>query len=101
MKQIFGYTYIYAPFCNHESLKKRYGENYFNIVAYIFSTWFGKIIIFGITWALFHHMLGGLRHLVWDNVKGFDLKNIDLLAIGTLFGGILLTLIFWVLYFIM
>tara|TARA_Y100000590_G_scaffold470100_1_gene661974 strand:+ start:12085 stop:12459 length:375 start_codon:yes stop_codon:yes gene_type:complete len=77
------------------------GENYFNIVAYIFSTWFGKIIIFGITWALFHHMLGGLRHLVWDNVKGFDLKNIDLLAIGTLFGGILLTLIFWVLYFIM
>jgi len=31
VKQIFGYTYIYAPFCNHQSLKKRYGENYFNI----------------------------------------------------------------------
>ena len=30
-KQIFGYTYIYAPFCNHKSLKKRYGENYFKI----------------------------------------------------------------------
>ena len=31
MKQIFGYTYIYAPFCNHQSLKERYGENYFKI----------------------------------------------------------------------
>ena len=30
-KQIFGYTYIYAPFCNHQSLKERYGETYFNI----------------------------------------------------------------------
>jgi len=29
-KQIYGYTYIYAPFCNHESLKKRYGD-YFHI----------------------------------------------------------------------
>ena len=31
VKQIFGYTYIYAPFCNHQSLKYRYGENYFKI----------------------------------------------------------------------
>lgn len=31
VKQIFGYTYIYAPFCNDQSLKKRYGTNYFNI----------------------------------------------------------------------
>ena len=28
-KQIFGYTYIYAPFCSKKSLTKRYG-NYFN-----------------------------------------------------------------------
>ena len=30
-KQIFGYTYIYAPFCNHQSLEKRYGTKYFDI----------------------------------------------------------------------
>lgn len=29
VKQIFGYTYIYAPFNNHQSLVKRFGENYF------------------------------------------------------------------------
>lgn len=31
VKQIFGYTYIYAPFNNHQSLKERYGKNYFKI----------------------------------------------------------------------
>ena len=29
VKQIFGYTYIYAPFCNKESLTRRYGADYF------------------------------------------------------------------------
>jgi len=29
VKQIFGYTYIYAPLCSEKSLRKRYG-NYFN-----------------------------------------------------------------------
>ena len=28
-KQIFGYTYIYAPFCSDNSLEYRYGKNYF------------------------------------------------------------------------
>lgn len=28
-KQIFGYTYIYAPWCSVKSLSHRYGENYF------------------------------------------------------------------------
>ena len=76
------------------------GESYFNIVTFLLNSWFGKIIIFGLTWSLFHHMLGGLRHLIWDNVKGFDLKSVDVLAIGTLIGGIFLNLIFWLLYFI-
>lgn len=27
-KQIFGYTYIYAPYCSHKSLNMRYGDYY-------------------------------------------------------------------------
>ena len=29
VKQIFGYTYVYAPFCSIDSLTKRYGTTYF------------------------------------------------------------------------
>ncbi len=26
----------------------------------------GQLLLFGFTWALFHHMLGGVRHALWD-----------------------------------
>src|ERR1700745_2130924 len=29
------------------------------------SSFFGRFILFGYTWALVHHMLGGIRHLIW------------------------------------
>ena len=32
---------------------------------------FGRLILFGYTWALIHHMLGGIRHLIWDTGRGF------------------------------
>src|SRR6516162_7339123 len=29
------------------------------------SSWFGRLILFGYTWSVIHHMLGGIRHLIW------------------------------------
>src|SRR4026208_2191786 len=39
--------------------------------AYARFEWFagsiiGRIILFGYTWSVIHHMLGGIRHLIWD-----------------------------------
>ena len=31
----------------------------------------GRIILFGYTWSVIHHMLGGIRHLIWDTGRGF------------------------------
>ena len=31
--------------------------------------------LFGYSWALFHHMFGGVRHFIWDTGRGFDLKT--------------------------
>ncbi len=56
----------------------------------------GRLILFGYTWALIHHMLGGLRHLVWDTGRGFDLPTVEIMAKATLGGSIALTLIVWV-----
>jgi len=50
---------------------------------------------------VFHHMLGGLRHFLWDMVKGFEVKTVDKLATITLLGGIVLTIIYWSLYCIL
>ena len=33
---------------------------------------FGRLILFGFTWALFQHLLGGVRHLIMDAGYGMD-----------------------------
>ena len=32
----------------------------------------GELILFGFTWALFHHLLGGLRHFIWEAGYGME-----------------------------
>ncbi len=71
------------------------GPNYFAFVSDVFGSWIGRIVLIGYTWALIHHMLGGLRHFVWDTGRGYDLKTIDLLAWGTLVLSALLTAAIW------
>ena len=34
----------------------------------IYGFWLVQVIFFFATWALFHHMLGGIRHFVWDSI---------------------------------
>ncbi len=60
-----------------------------------FGHWFGRIVLFGFTWALIHHMLGGLRHFLWDVGKGFELKTVELLAKLNLAGSIVITVLLW------
>lgn len=32
----------------------------------------GRLVLFGYSFALIHHMVGGLRHFVWDMGHGYD-----------------------------
>lgn len=67
---------------------------YGSFVAFI-GSWIGRLILFGYTWALIHHMLGGIRHLIWDTIHGFEPAERELLALATLVGSIALTLLLW------
>ena len=60
----------------------------------------GQLILFGFTWSLFHHMLGGVRHALWDVGYGLDDPEREWLAWGTLIGGLALTILVWALGFI-
>lgn len=71
------------------------GPGYFNFVSDIFGSIPGRIVLVGYTWALIHHMLGGVRHFIWDMGKGYDLKTIDLLSWGTIVLSLLLTAAIW------
>jgi succinate dehydrogenase / fumarate reductase, cytochrome b subunit len=65
------------------------------------NSWLGRVILFGYTWALIHHMLGGIRHLIWDTGRGFEQNEREWLALATAVGSVSLTLVLWIVgYFV-
>ena len=60
------------------------------------SSWIGRVIVFGYTWALLHHLLGGLRHLIWDLGYGFGKIERERLTLFALIGSITLTIVLWI-----
>jgi succinate dehydrogenase / fumarate reductase cytochrome b subunit len=71
------------------------GPNASSKVSGFIGSLFGRVILFGYTWALIHHMLGGIRHLIWDSGHGFGPER-ESLALMTAVGSIGLTALLWV-----
>lgn len=71
------------------------GPNAFATAQSFMASAIGQLILFGFTWALMHHMLGGIRHLIWDTGRAFDRAEREWLARASLYGGIVLTLALW------
>lgn len=68
-------------------------EHAFAIANGFFGSWFGILVLIGYVWALIHHMLGGLRHFVWDSGHGLGKPDRDNLAIANIVGSLVLTAI--------
>ena len=72
------------------------GPNAYATFEAFFSSIIGRVILFGYTWALIHHGLGGVRHLIWDMGRGLEPTEREMLTLATLIGSIGLTIIVWV-----
>jgi len=72
------------------------GPNAYATFEAFIGSFIGRVILFGYTWALLHHMLGGIRHLIWDTLHGFEPAEREWLTVATLVGSIVLTLMVWV-----
>ena len=72
------------------------GPNAYANVQWFMGTWIGRLFLLGYTWTLFHHTLGGIRHLIWDTGRGFGPSEREWLAGATLFGSIACTIVLWV-----
>ena len=71
------------------------GPREFAFVNGLFAHPLGLLVLFGYTWALIHHMLGGVRHLIWDTGQGLDLKSSDGLAWLTVIASVITTAVVW------
>ena len=73
------------------------GPGAFSYAAGFFGSWFGQLVLFGYTYVLFHHMMGGIRHLVWDTGHGYGARERKLLAVGSVVAAVTLTVVVWAL----
>jgi len=52
-------------------------------------------VLFGFTFAFFLHLCGGIRHLIWDTVHGFELRSIYISGWAVVAGSVVFTLAAW------
>ena len=71
------------------------GPAYFDLVHGLLTSIIGRFILLGCTWALIHHALGGLKHLLWDTGRGFELATVEKMAKGSIVLSVLLTIVVW------
>ncbi len=71
------------------------GPEAFATAQWLAGSILGQLILFGYSWALLHHMIGGLRHFVWDVGAGYSLTARMALAKYGLFASLALTVLIW------
>lgn len=77
------------------------GAAYHEWVSAFLGSWFGRIILLGFTWALIHHMLGGIKHLVQDTGRAMDKHFTTRMARLHIPASIILTVLVWLLAYSM
>ena len=69
------------------------GPEAFAVADGVITSWFGDLIMVLSLWALWYHLLAGLRHLYWDTGRGFSLDLVNTLGWGVVGGSVVLTVL--------
>lgn len=71
------------------------GPDYYEVFASLMTSPLGYVVMVGLTWAFFTHLMSGLRHFVLDIGAGFELQTNNLWSILSPVIAIVLTIAFW------
>lgn len=71
------------------------GPDSFNLANALFASPPGLVVLFGFSWSLIHHGLGGIRHFMWDMGLGLTVPAFRFLSWATILGSLLITGIVW------
>lgn len=75
------------------------GEETFNAAQDFMGGFFGRILLFGWSFALFFHLSNGIRHLLWDVGYGFEKTEVEKSSLIVLASAGFLTFFVWLLAF--
>jgi len=62
----------------------------------LLGSFFGRLLLFGWTGALFYHLCNGIRHLLWDIGLGLELRTSFYSGMAVLAATVILTLATWI-----
>lgn len=65
----------------------------FRFIDGLLRSWFGDLVMFLAAWALWYHMLGRLRHVIWDFGYCLDIETAEKLGKGMFAGATLLAVL--------
>lgn len=72
------------------------GPEAFDYASSLFGSLIGRLILLGYTWALLHHMFGGIRHLIWDTGRGLSISSANFLCWLSVIASLVLTVLIWI-----
>ena len=67
----------------------------------LLGSWFGKLVMLGLTFSLFYHLAAGLRHLGWDAGYGYQPRVADMTGAASIAFAVAATAAVWVLAWMM
>jgi succinate dehydrogenase / fumarate reductase cytochrome b subunit len=57
----------------------------------------GKLLLIALSFAFFYHLCNGIRHLVWDTGRGFEISQLYASGYTAIAASLVLTTGFWIL----
>lgn len=66
---------------------------YFAVADAVLTSWFGDLVMTLSLLAIWYHMLGGLRHLYWDQGGSLDVALAEKMGVGMIAGSVVLTIL--------
>ena len=58
-------------------------------------SWFGQLVLLGVSFSLFYHLANGIRHLIWDAGYGFELSVLRVTGMVVVVFAFGLTILIW------
>lgn len=73
------------------------GPDYYALVQACLGSILGRLVLLGFSWALFYHLLNGIRHLFWDAGHGYSIPVANKSGWAVIIGSVVLTVLAWIL----
>jgi succinate dehydrogenase / fumarate reductase, cytochrome b subunit len=73
------------------------GQQSYDVLVPHLQAWYGKVLLFAYGWTLMYHLCNGIRHLVWDTGRGFDIPTAYRSGYAVVIASVVLTAAMWAL----